>query len=77
MKDLIEVGINRISYDIHSFFYKNKLHKNTKAGFNLKIRTFLEHAQPQMRELSKAMNCLQSVGKQVLMWLSISISICN
>ena len=36
---------------INSFFYKSTLYKNTEAQFAQKIRTSLEHAQLQMRNL--------------------------
>ena len=38
---------------IHSFFYKNTPYKNTEARFAQKIRTSLEHAQLQMRNLKE------------------------
>ena len=50
---------------IHSFFYKTTLYKNTEALFAQKIRTRLEHAQLQMRNLKeirilKLMSCKQN-----------------
>ena len=42
-----------------TLFYKSTLYKNTEARFAQNIRTSLEHAQLQMRNLKKTIRILQ------------------